>query len=107
MRTFGAIFAALSLALSASAAAILPRDGLADANGAGSTTDYGLDGVKAGVYRRRVDFSQLTDALNGIAPSTNAPPPGGITARDNNGNSFPAIVHDATVQVQGIIAQLG
>jgi len=82
MRTFGAIFAALTLALSASAAAIYPRDtsvtnvgGLA---GVTTTVDNTLNHVK--VIDQENHRRQLPPVGNGVASTLGNTPAGGVVS---------------------------
>jgi hypothetical protein len=121
MRTFGAIFATLTLAISASAAAIYPRD-TAVSNAAGlaavTTTVENLVGsvnvVKQNVKNRQLNG--VTDAVNpgSITSTLDDTPLGSVISGLGNGGlatrgvqGVPDVISGVIVQLEPIIVKIG
>lgn len=113
---FGAIFASLTLALSASAAAILPRDGLVNAVGAAgvvvsNVADH-LDLAHQTVNRhdkRQVNTGTVTNLLNGGSGTTDATgsnPLSNLGARDEP-KCYTDLLEGATGAIVKIVADIG
>ena len=113
---FGAIFASLTLALSASAAAILPRDGLVNAVGAAgvvvsNVADH-LDLAHQTVNRndkRQVNTGTVTNLLNGGSGTTDATgsnPLSNLGARGEP-KCYTDILKDATGEILAVVAKIG
>jgi hypothetical protein len=99
MRTFGVVFAVLSLAFSASAAAIFGR-GAADANavvaiGEKAVNARGFDG--GDVLGRSTGQVHRREGSGAIEA---------VSQRDGE-DSFPGIVAGVTVKVEALVAKLG
>lgn len=103
---FGAIFATLALALSASAAAILPRDGFVNAVGAAGAAVGDL--VKnIHVNQQNVNQPQKRNGLQGV---TNALGDSGGLGQVLGGREEPCytdILHGATGEILAVVAKIG
>jgi len=113
---FGAIFASLTLALSASAAAILPRDGLVNAVGAaGVVVSNVADHIalaKQDVHRndkRQINTGSLTDLLNSGSGTTgttgDANPLSGLTPRGDR-KCYTDFIEEATGAIVKVVADI-
>lgn len=106
MRSFGAIFAALTLALSVSAAAIYPRDGSVTTDnvggvlGAAATVGQVLSDVTIVSQNNNHKSRQLQDVTSEITKLPKVP-------RDYDDSSFPSIVIGVTHEIVEIAADLG